>query len=89
MGPADRLTAAVAGGFGAGYDASVVRRLAESTLEGYKRRLLRLAKQIKAREELQPRAAVERHMLKAVRTEASTQGLRKMLSGLRLLEKLE
>ena len=79
----------MSGGFGDGYDASVVRGLADSTLEGYKRRLLRLAREIRTGEDLQPRAAMEKHMLAAIRTEQSTQGLRKLLSGLRLLEKLE
>ena len=84
----ERLGQAVRDGWGAGYDASVVRGLSKSTLDGY---LGALAK-LRRREHMQPgcdRRRVPEDELGDIAAQDVGEGnIKKLLSGVRLLEKL-
>ena len=84
----ERLGQAVRDGWGAGYDASVVRGLSKSTLDGYLGALAKLR-----RRERMPPGCDRRHVLEDELGDIAAQNvgegnIKKLLSGVRLLEKL-
>ena len=84
----ERLGQAVRDGWGAGYDASVVRGLSKSTLDGY---LGALAK-LRRRERMQPgcdrRRVLEDELGDIAARDVGEGNIKKLFSGVRLLEKL-
>ena len=84
----ERLGQAMRAGWGAGYDTSVVRGLCKSTLDGY---LGALAK-LRRRERMQPgcgrRRVLEDELGDIAAQNVGEGNIKKLLSGVRLLEKL-
>ena len=84
----ERLGQAVRDGWGAGYDANVVRGLSKSTLDGY----LGALAQLRRRERMQPgcdrRRVLEDELGDIAAQDVGEGNIKKLLSGVRLLEKL-
>ena len=84
----ERLGQAVRDGWGAGYDASVVRGLSKSTLDGYLGTLAKLRRHERMQLGCDTRRVLEDELGDIAAEDVGEGNIKKLLSGVRLLEKL-
>ena len=84
----ERLGHAMGDGCGAGYDASVVRGLSKSTLDGYLGALAKLRRRERMKSGSGRRRVLEDELGDIAAQNVGEGNIKKLLSGLRLLEKL-
>ena len=82
------LEQAVAAGYGGSYAATALQAFANETQHGYRRELRRYAARIRKQPGASTRESLDDHILHLVQTTSSESSIKRLISDVKILEKL-